>query len=101
VNVEAGSVGGLQIQASPNPFTDRTMIQFSVTQTTEATVDVYSITGAKVGTLFKGKAEAGQVYKVEFKGVDAKGQGVKAGTYIYQLSTPTSAKHGRLIFLNR
>ncbi|MBD0257855.1 MAG: SprB repeat-containing protein, partial [Cytophagales bacterium] len=101
VKAEADIVGGLQIQASPNPFSEKATIQFSVTQTTEATVDVYSITGAKIGTLFKGKAEAGQVYKVEFKGVDARGQGLKAGTYIYQLATPSSAKHGRLIFLNR
>ncbi len=101
VGAEAGGVGGLQLQASPNPFYNKATIQFSVTQTTDATVDVYSITGAKISTLFKGKAEAGHVYKVEFKGVDARGQGLKAGTYIYQLSTPTSAKHGRLIFMNR
>ncbi|MBD0255481.1 MAG: SprB repeat-containing protein [Cytophagales bacterium] len=96
------NTNGLRITAAPNPSSlGRTTIQFSVAETTEAEVNMYSITGAKIGTLFKGRAEAGQVYKVEFNGVNAKGQGLKAGTYIYQLSTPTAAKHGRLIFLNR
>ena len=52
--------------AYPNPFTERLNIEFSSATDTQAIMEIYSITGAKLETLFNGPVEGGVLYKVEY-----------------------------------
>ena len=54
------------LKAFPNPFTERLNIEFSNATDTQATLEIYSITGAKLETLFNGPVEGGVLYKVEY-----------------------------------
>ncbi len=53
--------------ASPNPFTDRVTIGFSVARDGDARVEIYNLHGQLVRTLHQGKAEAGKSYSYEFE----------------------------------
>ena len=54
------------LRAYPNPFTERLNIEFSSATDTQAKLEIYSITGAKLETLFDGPVEAGVVYFAEY-----------------------------------
>jgi hypothetical protein len=86
----------ISIQAFPNPFNSYTNIQFSVPTATDVALDIYTVSGAKVRTLFSGAVEAGQTQNVRFDG-----QGLTDGIYFYTLKTATGANvHGK-VFLRR
>jgi len=54
------------LRAYPNPFTERLNIEFSSATDTQATLEIYSITGAKLTTLFDAPVNGGELYKVEY-----------------------------------
>ena len=54
------------LESFPNPFNDRLNIEFSSVNDTQAILEIYSITGAKLETLFNGPVEGGVLYKVEY-----------------------------------
>ena len=54
------------VKAYPNPFTERLNIEFSSVNDTQAILEIYSITSAKLETLFNGPVEGGVLYKVEY-----------------------------------
>ncbi|BBE20508.1 hypothetical protein AQPE_4701 [Aquipluma nitroreducens] len=54
------------LKVYPNPFTERLNIEFSSANDTQAFLEIYSITGAKLETLFNGPVEGGVFYKVEY-----------------------------------
>jgi hypothetical protein len=74
-------------QNYPNPFNPSTAITFSVKQTEQTTVKVYTVTGQEVATLFNGAAQAGQTYSVQFNASH-----LAAGMYLYVLQTPSEQK---------
>ena len=67
-------------QNYPNPFNPETLIEFTAALPTHATVDVYSLTGEKVATVFNGQARSG-LNKVRFNGSN-----LAAGVYFYRLT---------------
>jgi hypothetical protein len=54
------------INSIPNPFTERLNIEFSSQNDTQAKLEIYSITGAKLQTLWDAPVNGGQLYKVEY-----------------------------------
>jgi len=54
------------LKAYPNPFADKLTIEFSSTTDTQARLEIYSITGAKLQTIFDGQIKAGEVNKAEY-----------------------------------
>ena len=54
------------LRAYPNPFTERLNIEFSSATDTQAKLEIYSITGAKLTTLFDAPVNGGELYKVEY-----------------------------------
>jgi hypothetical protein len=83
---------GITLSAFPNPFSSKATFEFSVGESTDASLELYTITGIRVATLYKGKVAAGQLYSVDFSG-----NGLRSGTYVYRLSTPTDTKYGRIV----
>jgi hypothetical protein len=71
-------------QNYPNPFNPSTIIEFTVKATGYATVEVYSILGARAVTLFQGIAASGKVHTVTF---DA--STLPTGIYFARLKTGT------------
>jgi hypothetical protein len=81
-----------EINAYPNPFLSEVTIEFTVPQTGEITVEIYNANGRLVKTIFKGKALAGNVYKVKF---DA--SLLSAGLYLAQVRASNYLKYKKLI----
>ncbi len=79
---KADFVESTHLMAVPNPFAHQTSIHFEVANEEEIRLEVFDIRGAKMASLFEGRAEAGQKYQIPF-GADA----MPAGTYIAQLTT--------------
>jgi len=57
---------GEAITAYPNPAKEQTTIEFSLDQTTQVTLAVYSLDGKLVATLYKGMAQGGELYTIPF-----------------------------------
>jgi len=67
-------------QNYPNPFNPTTSISFNIPESFNVSVDVYSLNGAKVATVYNGRMEAGS-HNMTF---DA--SNLASGTYVYQLT---------------
>src|SRR5688572_6751827 len=76
----------------PNPFTTHTNIHFYATESGPATVELYTVIGTKVKTLFAGDVVKGQAYSVEV----AEAQFPK-GIYIYSVNSGGQKYSGRII----
>ena len=57
---------GQAITAYPNPVSEQTTIEFSMDQTTHATVAIHSIDGKQVAQLYSDLAEAETLYTLSF-----------------------------------
>lgn len=69
-----------QIENYPNPFSNKTNIDFTVSETGTFSLKVYNSMGHHVATLYDGTAESGQQYSVEFDG-----SSLTKGVYFYHL----------------
>jgi len=54
------------LRAYPNPFTERLTIEFSSANDTQAKLEIYSVTGAKLATLWDAPVTGGVLNKVEY-----------------------------------
>jgi hypothetical protein len=82
-------VGQLQLQLElsqnqPNPFNDRTLISFFLSNHADAKLAVYNLKGQLVRTLFSGRITAG-LHRAEWDGTDVNGDTVVSGVYVYSL----------------
>lgn len=66
-------------QNYPNPFNPSTLIEFSLTNSTDVKLNIYNALGQKITTLVNSTLEAG-VHSVKFDAA-----GLSSGTYFYQL----------------
>jgi hypothetical protein len=66
----------------PNPFNPTTQIQFSLPQTTEVKLEVFSLLGQRLATLVNETRSMGE-HTVSFDGKD-----LSSGVYVYRLVTP-------------
>ncbi len=81
--------------ASPNPFTDRVTIGFTVENAGEVQLEVFNVHGQRVQALHSGRAEAGQAYQYEFDGSKHSN-----GVYICRITVDGKTTIKRLV-LNR
>ena len=73
-----------KIKNYPNPFRNKTNIDFSVSETAVVSLMVYNSMGNRVAVLFEGIAEPGQQYQLEFDG-----SSLSKGVYFCRLRTDT------------
>jgi len=78
----------------PNPFTTKTNIQFTASESGRAIVELYNIAGAKIRTLFSGNVEQGLVYNAA-----AGDELLPKGIYVYTISNGKQMHTGRIIKL--
>jgi hypothetical protein len=70
------------MESSPNPTTGLAWVTFTVPAESNATLEVYDMSGRKVTELFRQVAQGGETYRVDFDGT-----GLPNGVYIYRLTT--------------
>ena len=83
------------LTAYSNPMESTAQIEFSLSASANAELNVFDLTGRQVAHLFKGKAEAGKQY--EFK-LDR--GNLMPGTYIYRLTTDRGQIYSRMLVIN-
>ncbi|MDQ4140947.1 MAG: T9SS type A sorting domain-containing protein, partial [Bacteroidota bacterium] len=80
-----------QLAVSPNPFLQKTRLQFSVPETGNATLTIYDLKGLPVAVLHNGEAVAGKQYEYVLDGTSLPG-----GWYISRLVTSKNTYHQKL-----
>lgn len=73
----------ISIDAFPNPFKNKTVIQYSVSQATDVDLALFNITGQKIQQLQNGVLSANK-YSIT---LDKDDHGLKAGMYLLRLAT--------------
>ncbi len=69
----------------PNPFNPSVSIQYTVTQASMVSLDVYDLRGRHVTTLFSGNREPG-LHKLVWQGTDRNGNNLGSGIYTIRMS---------------
>lgn len=82
----------------PNPFNGSTAILFDVPKTSFVTLDLFSLLGQRIRTIFSGDAPTGTT-RTLWDGRDETGKTVASGVYFYRLTTPVSALTRRLLYI--
>ena len=72
-------------QNYPNPFNPSTTIRYALPKESNVSLKVYDILGKEVASLVNETQHAG-TYKVEWKGINNRGENLSSGIYLYKLS---------------
>ncbi|MEN8225474.1 MAG: hypothetical protein ABFS05_08965, partial [Bacteroidota bacterium] len=94
-NTISSFVDNMTLKASPNPFNEVANIEFSVPMTVRVSLDVYTLQGQKVETLYTGMADEDVIHSYKFHAEGIHGQ----ATYVYVLRTVYGTKFGKLILI--
>lgn len=73
---------GLAIRAYPNPFNDMLTFEFSIPKEGAVALELYSISGEKIATVFEGKVAGGEINRHVFHAGD-----LASGLYMYKIKT--------------
>ncbi|WP_157942202.1 FlgD immunoglobulin-like domain containing protein [Salinibacter altiplanensis] len=71
---------------APNPFGDRTTIEFALPRPTTVTLTVYDTMGRRVATLADGAQRAG-THRIDWDGRTGTGHALASGVYLLRLTT--------------
>lgn len=82
----------------PNPFNAGTSIVFDLHSWGRATVDIHSITGQKVRTLYSGIIDAGR-HEIVWDGTDDRGAKVSSGVYFARIRKDGAAETKKMMFV--
>jgi len=74
------------LHAFPNPFNPRTTLRYALPVAGKVRIDVYSVRGVHVATLFEGSVSSGS-HDVAWDGHDGAGRAVGSGVYLVRLET--------------
>lgn len=69
----------------PNPFNNGTVISYSLATAGQVKLEIFDVRGRKIRMLYDGQQNAGY-YSVRWNGIDAYGQSVASGVYLYKLT---------------
>ncbi len=88
----------VQEMVYPNPFSQTTSIEFSLTENDKISLEIFSLTGQKIRSLLSGELIKDGTYVVQWDGLDQSANRVNPGTYIYRFSgEKTALKTGKII----
>lgn len=86
----------MQLQASPNPFSEKLTITYTLSQAMHVRLDIYSATGEHITTLFDEDREGGE-HSAVWEAKDRSGLRLPQGTYVYRLVTPIGEMIGKAV----
>ncbi len=81
-------------QNYPNPFNPTTSIEFSITELSNVSLDIYTITGELVGSLISGQEFSQGSYKVSFDASQ-----LSSGIYLYTLKAGNNISTKKMTLL--
>lgn len=84
-------------QNYPNPFNAETVIEYQISKRVYVKVEIYSLIGEKVKTLFQGFQNP-ESYTLIWNGLNDSEQSVASGVYLYQLMTDQEITCRKLLF---
>jgi hypothetical protein len=85
-------------QNFPNPFNNKTLVEFELSRPAWVDLTVYNIQGRRVKTLVDAKKQAG-THLLEWDATDERGKPVSSGVYLYRLQTGDFSQTKRLLYL--
>ena len=102
LNAEAATKGGqtdeqqkaASLQAWPNPFSNNTVVQFSLPQTSHYSLTLHDDKGAQVRQVEQGEAQAAQTVSVKIDGAT-----LAKGLYVLVLKTATGRQSLKLFVI--
>ena len=80
----------------PNPFSDFTMVEFTVSATTNVRTEIISREGKLISVLFDGKAESEKLYQQTLHA-----ETIPNGMYFFKMTTGTGASYTKKLLLMR
>jgi hypothetical protein len=83
----------------PNPFVDRTFVQFALQEQSRVSLRIYNASGRLVRTLADGVTFAPGSRGIEWDGTANDGHRVARGIYVYKLQLGSSVESRRVVFL--
>jgi len=92
----------LQIQATPNPFSEQTVITVQLGKdidTDELAFGIYGIDGQKVKTFVPTPTTTNKRYQFHWNGSNEQGQVLPKGIYIFNVQTKLGQKNLKLLFV--
>jgi FlgD Ig-like domain len=94
----SGLEGRIDLMASPNPFSSRSTIRFSLAKSAEVELAVYDLNGRSVRTLRHGPMAAG-LHALEWDGRDASGREAAHGIYFVRLIAGATSEMTKVVRL--
>ncbi|MEE4310511.1 MAG: cohesin domain-containing protein [candidate division KSB1 bacterium] len=82
----------------PNPFNNRTLIEYSIVRPGFVELSVFNLAGARVKTLVSHHMDAGRHHAV-WRGDDLSGSSVSSGTYLLKLSNGMEQRVRKVLYL--
>jgi hypothetical protein len=76
----------------PNPFVDRLHFEFTSESDSRALLEIYSVQGSKIATLFDDQVRAGEMYKLDYRLPS-----LTTGMVLYKLNIGGQLFNGKLI----
>lgn len=97
VNIDKG-VNSFFVSVFPNPFSAEIHILYALPKTSKATIRIYDLMGKLVKEMENEQSLAAyEMQEMIWDGRDDKGNGVAAGTYLYQISAGNSVQTGKIV----
>ena len=85
-------------QNVPNPFNPTTTIRYAIAGDNQVSLAIYDVTGRKVRTLVNERQRA-DVYRVNWDGINDRGQRVASGVYFYKLAAGKFTQTKKMVLL--
>jgi hypothetical protein len=84
----------MTLSLQPNPFHATTNFKFTLTESSQVTINVYDLTGRMITTVFDGFVNADEERSAEFDSGT-----LSSGVYIYRVVTADKVHSGRMILV--
>ncbi|MBK9462391.1 MAG: T9SS type A sorting domain-containing protein [Sphingobacteriales bacterium] len=84
------------LSVMPNPFADKAIVEFTVNVSGNTTVNVYSIDGKQVATLYNATTQAGETYQVTLDGAN-----LPSGMYFVKMTNANGETMLQKAMINR
>ncbi|TVQ08684.1 MAG: T9SS C-terminal target domain-containing protein, partial [Bacteroidetes bacterium] len=81
-----------KVSVYPNPFTTQATIEFTLTENSDVTLEIYNLVGERVAVIYNGHVNAFESHKHTFNA-----ESLPNGIYIYRLTAGENVYHDRVI----
>ncbi|MCO6492920.1 MAG: T9SS type A sorting domain-containing protein, partial [Phaeodactylibacter sp.] len=88
----------VQLDASPNPFSQQVALRFYLPEGGPATLEVFNLSGQRVAALLSGDMGDGP-HEYHWTGVDGRGRQLSAGVYLVRLRTGNEVISRRVVLV--